>query len=133
MSIYCVWRDGIIVFRDHLFIKLAAWMNPFTTLQVFSMIFWLRIPDSNDAKIAKICNFWTFFVGFWIEGLLVELQARMSRDWRFLLFWYHNYQVLLRDRVQRSMSKKKEIHCEGRRGGLNHCSYPGRHWFFFFK
>ncbi len=33
------------------------------------------------------------FVRFWIEGLLAELQARMSRDCRFLLFWHHNYQV----------------------------------------
>ncbi len=36
-----------------------------------------------------------FFVGFWLEGLLAELQARMSRDCRFLLFWHHNYQVSL--------------------------------------
>ena len=76
-------------------------------------LFTLRIPDSYEAKIAMICNFWTFgpviqlinhlfkirpkafFVRFWIEGLLAELQARMSRDCRFLLFWHHNYQVSL--------------------------------------
>ena len=81
----------------------------------------LRIPDSYDAKIAKICNFWTSWPIFqllnhlfWIDGLfqLDELQARMSRtprtprtpripricwlvgqDWLCLL---HNYQVSLK-------------------------------------
>ncbi len=42
------------------------------------------------------------FVGFWKDGLLIELQyvhyvhyANMSTDCRFLLFWHHNYQVTL--------------------------------------
>ena len=40
------------------------------------------------------------FVGFWKDCLLAELQARMSKSRRFLLFLHHNYQV--------SLSK---IHC----------------------
>ena len=36
------------------------------------------------------------FVGFWKDGLLAEIQARMSRSCRFLLFLHHNYQVSLR-------------------------------------
>ncbi len=100
----------------------------------------LRIPDSYDAKIAKICNFWTFwpviqlinhlfkcyfknvtalftsmehwakglFVWFWIEGLLAELQVRMSRDCRFLLFWHHNYQVSL-TRGDRNKTTQSEL------------------------
>ncbi len=63
----------------------------------------LRLPYRNDARIAKICNLWTFWlviqlmnqshctfymyymerwtkrlcVGFWKDGLLAELQAKM--------------------------------------------------------
>ncbi len=36
------------------------------------------------------------FVGFWKDGLSTELQAKMSRGCKFLLFWHHNYQVTLR-------------------------------------
>ncbi len=36
------------------------------------------------------------FVRFWIDGLLAELQARMSRSCRISLFLHHNYQVSLR-------------------------------------
>ncbi len=35
------------------------------------------------------------FVGFWKDGLLIELQARTSKSCRFLLFLHHNYQVSL--------------------------------------
>ena len=49
----------------------------------------LRIPDSYGAKIAKNCNLWTFWP-------VIQLQAIMSRDSRFLLFQHHNYQVSLR-------------------------------------
>ncbi len=69
----------------------------------FCAILTLRIPDTYDAKIAKICNIWTFllvtqlidnllkirqkeqhwekrrFAGFLKDGLLAELQARVSR------------------------------------------------------
>ncbi len=38
-----------------------------------------------------------FFVGFWKDGLLTELQARTSKSCRFLLFWHHSYQVSLND------------------------------------
>ena len=76
--------------------------------------FWLlRIPDSYDSEIAKILarisankpsfqnptymEHWAkrVFVGFWIDGLLAELQARMSRSCRISLFLHHNYQVSL--------------------------------------
>ncbi len=30
------------------------------------------------------------------DGLLAELQAKMSRGCRFLLFWHHSYEVTLR-------------------------------------
>ena len=62
----------------------------------------LRKPDSYDDKIAKICNLWTFwpvnqpikaFCRILKRLLLVELQARKSRGWRFLLLWHYNYQV----------------------------------------
>ena len=43
----------------------------------------LRIPDSYDAKIAKICNLWTFWP---VIKLLAELQARMSRDADLAIF-----------------------------------------------
>ena len=81
----------------------------------------LRLLHRNDAKIAKICNFWTlwpviqpinhlfkirqkalehwakrFFVGFWKDCLLAKLQARTSRGWRFWLFQHHSYEVTLR-------------------------------------
>ncbi len=32
------------------------------------------------------------------DGLLTELQAKMSRGCRFLLFWHHNYWVTLSNR-----------------------------------
>ncbi len=35
------------------------------------------------------------FVGFWKDGLLALIQAKMSRSCRFLLFLHHNYQVSL--------------------------------------
>ncbi len=34
-------------------------------------------------------------VGFWKDGLLAELQAKMYRGCRFLLFWHHSYEVTL--------------------------------------
>ena len=46
----------------------------------------LKLPDSYDVKITKICILWT----------LAELQAKMSKGCRFLLVWHHNYQVSLR-------------------------------------
>ncbi len=46
----------------------------------------LRIPDSYDAKIERNCNICTFrhVIQLIKDGLLAELQARMSR---FLLFF----------------------------------------------
>ena len=38
------------------------------------------------------------FVGFRKYGFLAELQVRMSRDSRILLFSHHNYQVSLNTR-----------------------------------
>ena len=35
------------------------------------------------------------FVRFWKDCLLAELQAKMSRGCRFLLFWHHSYEVTL--------------------------------------
>ncbi len=56
----------------------------------------LRIPDTYEAKIAKICNFWTFQpVIQLINNLLAKLQARMSRSCQFLIFLPHKYQVSL--------------------------------------
>ena len=60
----------------------------------------LRIPDSYDAKITKICNFWTFWhviqlishlfkmrqkaflpnAPFWKDGLLAESQSKWLND-----------------------------------------------------
>ncbi len=70
-----------------------------TMLQKEHTKFWvlynniLRIPDSYDAKIEKsldilACNS--------AKNHITELQARTSRDCRFLLFLHHNYQVSLR-------------------------------------
>ena len=36
------------------------------------------------------------FSGFQKDGILAELQARVSRDCRFLVFYHHNYQLSLR-------------------------------------
>ena len=36
------------------------------------------------------------FGGFLKDGILTELQAKMSTSCRFLIFWHHNYQVTLR-------------------------------------
>ncbi len=68
----------------------------------------LRIPDSYDANIVKICNLWTFWPVIQLisplfkirqkDGLLAELQATTSKSCRFLLFWHHNYQVSLNDK-----------------------------------
>ncbi len=57
----------------------------------------LRLPDSYDAKIAKICNLWTFWPVIQLikDGLLIELQARTSESSKFLLLLHHNYQVSL--------------------------------------
>ena len=65
----------------------------------------LRIPDCYDAKIAENlqpldilpCNS-TNKLSFQNpkDGLLAELQAKMSRGWTFLLFWHHRYQVSLK-------------------------------------
>ncbi len=50
-------------------------------------IYELRIPDTYNAKIAKIHRCWEPWT---------ELQAKMSRGCRFLLFWHHNYHVTLK-------------------------------------
>ncbi len=57
----------------------------------------LRIPDSYDAKIAKIRYFETFWpiIQLIKDGSLAEIWARMSRSCRFLLFLHDNYQVSL--------------------------------------
>ena len=64
----------------------------------------LRIPDSYGAKIAQICNLWTFWPAIQFSA---ELQARMSRDSRILLFSHHNYQVsLTKDQIIFSLSDR---------------------------
>ncbi len=50
----------------------------------------LRIPDTCEAKIAKIGNFWTFCP---VIGLLAELQAITSRSCIFLLILPYKHQV----------------------------------------
>ncbi len=63
----------------------------------------LRLPHRNDAKIAKICNLWTFWSV--IQPILGELQAKTSRGCRFLLFQHHSYEVTLKGLFK----KKKTI------------------------
>ncbi len=42
-----------------------------------------------------------FFLGrFWKDGLLTELQAKMPRGCRILLFWHNNYQVTLKSNIK---------------------------------
>ncbi len=106
--------------------------------------YWRRY--SHFRKTMSLCEwlfnrgcFWCWFMGqiffhHWVKwGLFHDT---------FLTLWpcplrydcFHKSKQTLRDHVQNSMSKKKEIHCKGGRGGgLNPCSYPGRHCFFFFK
>ena len=75
--------------------------------------------DTYASKTTNYCNFWTFrlviqvikqllkirqkhfcpvvhFVGFWKDGLLAELKARMSWGGRFLLFLKQRCLVTLR-------------------------------------
>ncbi len=37
-----------------------------------------------------------FFIGFRKDGLLTELQAKMSKGCRYLLFRHHNYYLIMR-------------------------------------
>ncbi len=57
----------------------------------------LRIPDTYEAKIAKIGNFWTFWPVIQLikDGLLAELQTKTSRRCIFSLFLAQKYQVSL--------------------------------------
>ncbi len=52
----------------------------------------------NLTALFKYMERWAkrLFVGFWKDGLSAELQAKMSRGCRFLLFWHHSYEVTLR-------------------------------------
>ena len=60
------------------------------------------------------------FVGIWKDGLLTELQARTSRDCRFLLFLHHNYQVSL-------TTKHTSRGCWMGRHKFGHCDFIGPH------
>ena len=52
----------------------------------------LRLLDTYATKIAKIWVLWTFWPETWlINHILAELQARMSRVRRFLLFLHHKF------------------------------------------
>ncbi len=59
----------------------------------------LRLDHRNDAKIAEIYNFWTFWpvVQQISHLLLADLGTKTSRGCRFLLFWHHSYDVTLSD------------------------------------
>ena len=52
---------------------------------------WVIFQKSEGSFFNQV----TIFVGFWKDCLLAELQAKMSKDCRFLLFWHHNYQESL--------------------------------------
>ena len=45
----------------------------------------------------------------WKDGLLAELQAKISRGCRFLLFWHHSYEVTLKGDNLRPFAKNKLI------------------------
>ncbi len=55
-----------------------------------AIILWLYTLNSVTGSVSS-----PYFVGFWKDGLLTEVQAKMSRSCRSLLFWHHNYQVTL--------------------------------------
>ncbi len=57
--------------------------HPYFLLYHLSII-WSTLFTSMERWAKRL------FVGFWKDGLLAELQARMSRSCRFLLFLPHN-------------------------------------------
>ncbi len=67
-------------FRANDFAKCATnsfcYMKGNTSILVIPMAFILRLPHMNDAKIAKMCNIWTFWLVIQLINRLFRIQKK---------------------------------------------------------
>ncbi len=81
-------------------LKLKTWK--ITGLQISNLTSANRCYFKNVTELFTSMEYWAkgFFVGFWKGGLFAELQARMSRGCRFLLFLKHKCLVTLNIQIK---------------------------------